>query len=80
MLQVAFSKACDLGIIDHYVPHRYYDYNLYFPGMLKTEEAKPEKASPLLGIILAARRKGINEVNEELDEKDIIIDSNTPVN
>ena len=29
-LQIAFEKACDYGLIDHHIPHRVYDYSIYF--------------------------------------------------
>jgi hypothetical protein len=46
-LEVAFSKACDYGLIDHYVEHRSYDYSRYYPELKKEDDV--EKPSVLLG-------------------------------
>lgn len=46
-LEVAFSKACDYGLIDHYVEHRSYDYSRYYPELKKDDDV--EKPSVLLG-------------------------------
>jgi hypothetical protein len=46
-LEVAFAKACDYGLLDHYVPHRSYDYSKYYPELKRQDEN--EKPSVLLG-------------------------------
>jgi hypothetical protein len=67
-LEIAYGKACDQGLIDHPIPHRYYDYKLYYPELNKQDDTKP---SVLLGIVLGANRKNVNNVFEELKEEDI---------
>lgn len=70
-LEIAFAKACDHGLIDHPIQHRYYDYSLYYPELKETRTE--EKPSVLLGVILGANRKSINNIFDELTEEDIIL-------
>ncbi|RNA37840.1 28S ribosomal mitochondrial [Brachionus plicatilis] len=70
-LEIAYAKACDHGLIDHPVPHRHYDYSVYYPEM--RESNSEEKPSVLLGVILGANRKSINNIYDQLTEEDIIL-------
>lgn len=87
-LEVAFRKACDHGLIEHNIPHRMYDYSEYFSlnelqdirdleinlgvSLKKEYDALAEKPSVLLGVILGANRKNINNIYETLEEEDIV--------
>lgn len=71
-LEIAYEKACDHGLIDHPIPHRYYNYSLYYPEQYEEfKAAQVSKPSVLLGIVLGAKRKNINQIYDELKEEDI---------
>ncbi|CAF0751657.1 unnamed protein product [Brachionus calyciflorus] len=71
-LEIAFAKACDYGLMDHPVPHRHYDYSIYYPE-LKHLESEDNRPSVLLGLILGANRKDVNKIYDELKEEDILL-------
>lgn len=87
-LEVAFRKACDHGLIEHNIPHRTYDYSKYFSieeienikdlqinigtSLKKEIQATQEKPSVLLGVVLGANRKNINDIYNNLEEEDIV--------
>lgn len=87
-LEIAFRKACDHGLIDHNIPHRVYDYSEYFElddlkeighlqvekgmSLKKESDALNEKPSVLLGVVLGAYRKNVNNIYEALEEDDLV--------
>jgi len=68
-LQIAYEKACDYGLLDHPIPHRFYNYKHYYPEL--RENSEKSKPSVLLGIVLGSNRKNINYIYDELKEEDI---------
>jgi len=84
-LEIAFQKACDHGFLDHYIPHREYDYSLYYPSLkyeinenatsTQSNANAEKKSSVLLGIVLGANRKQINHIYTDLREEDIHFES-----
>lgn len=85
-LEIAFEIACEHGLIEHNIPHRSYDYSDYFTreDLLQCSDVEgiklgtdvkqlnEEKASILLGVVLGANRKNINDIYNELQENDIV--------
>lgn len=71
-LQAAFEQACNLGLIDHYVPFRSYDYSIYYDNY---EENKDTKPSILLNVLAAAKRKNTNNLLSDITEDDLEISS-----
>jgi hypothetical protein len=75
-LQIAFDKACDVGLIEHYVPHREYNYSIYFPELANKEtieqDEEQNRLSVLAGIVLGANRHGINNILKDLKEEHIV--------
>ncbi len=85
-LEIAFKIACDQGLIEHNIPHRTYDYSEYYKkeDLLQCSDVEGikfgtdlkkldnEKASTLLGVVLGAKRKNINDIYNYLHENDIV--------
>jgi hypothetical protein len=85
-LELEYSKACDLGIIEHEVPFREYDYSLYYKekdlpneftsksddNVVDQSMNDSDKPSVLLGIVLSVNRKRINDLIN-LKEEDITL-------
>ena len=85
-MDIAFQIACDRGLIEHNIPHRTYNYSEYFTvdELLECAEVEGikmgtdlkklenEKASTLLGVVLGAKRKNINDIYNGLQENDIV--------
>ena len=81
-LQIAFAKACDHGLMDHEIPHRTYNYYWYYDELTRPSgdeyaggSSSSERPSVLLGVVLGANRKNINNVLTDLQEKDISLTS-----
>ena len=62
-------RACDHGFIDHYIPDRVYNYEDYYEELL--DEKSLEPPSVLLGVVVGANRKNVNEILDNLKEDDI---------
>lgn len=72
-LEIAFEKAKDYGLIDHYIPDRLYDYSVYYPGEARfQQDADKQGLSVMLGVILGSNRKQINHIFTDLKEEDIV--------
>jgi hypothetical protein len=67
-LQAEFEQACNLGLMDHYVPFRSYDYSIYYDSFEKNNDTKP---SILLNILAAAKQKNTNNLLSDITEDDL---------
>jgi len=67
-LEVAYTLACDHGLIEHDVPFREYDYSLYYTPEEMDKSKSVEDPSMLLKIVLAANKKKLVDLRKLTDE------------
>lgn len=75
-LELAYAKACDLGIIDHYIPHRAYKYSDYIEGWQDHFEPEEMRPSVMLGLVLHANRNKVNDLTTLTEEDTNVISFN----
>lgn len=67
-LQVAYRQAIDRGLIEYYVPHRHYDYSLYYSKFEKLVTTP----SLLLNVVTAAKQKNTNKLLDDLTYEEVM--------
>ena len=67
-MEVAFRKAIDIGVLDHYIPFKKYDYKFYYDEL----EKKVTTPSILLNVLTVAKLKNTNKLLKDISDEDIL--------